>query len=289
MKSRLFLYLSSAAILCLACLATGIAMFVRPPSEAAGPRVVEDVEKTGQLRFLVSECTVACRAAILLTAESPQSEYNSIRAKLRTLSDSSQRLQTAIEGTNETWIPVDEAALLLEDAAQVLSITLSKIPTVPVPEQVSVAAHVLVTDVDKVGLTPESKLLIENQLQRLEEQSREVRANVEQSVLMASRAKESIIGFETKYVLLTIILFSSCISLLTTYRASVTLSVPPGKALESQLKLKARLHPTQAIEGCYDQSRRILQVADEIFTKSKLLQTRLRSSPNATAPGESDG
>lgn len=257
---------------------TGICIAIRPPSETNGPQVVAAVEATGRIGLLVDQCASGCRSAIQLDSTNSQEEYDRARAWLVALNLSVKELLVEAPDAGGSWIPVEEAASLLERTGDAVTATLKLIPNGPLSEEQKVTADVLETDPNLVGITKESQTAVTEQFKILEADALQLRAKVERAVLMTSLARETISGFEIKYVLLFLLILSVIVACLTIRRAVMVLDIPPEQALESKIKLDARLNSSNAIEECYKHSRRLLQIADELFTRSKLLKHKIDST-----------
>lgn len=262
-------------------MAAGLCLFIRVPTEASGPQVVAAVETTGRIRLLIEQVDAACRSAIRLDATSPQEDYDLARAWLKALEVAIQKEIQQIPEVGNTWIPVAEAVVLLEETDKLITLTLQRMPQQPVPEIAAAQVDVLEDDPDIVGITPEARAMIEAQLKQLGAQSVSLRGRVERAVLMKSLARDSLVGIEVKYLLLFLMVLSVVIAWLAIRRAVAVMSIPPEQALESKIKLHARSHPEAAVKSCYEQSRRLLQVADELYTRSKLSRTETAGTRTA--------
>jgi hypothetical protein len=259
-----------AALLALLVLGAGVTLLVQPPSESSGPRVVDAVELTGRIRLLIDEAASACLDAARLNEESLQTDYDAAHALLAALDQAAERLEEQASQAERTWVPVEEAVLLLEECREQIDFTRSRLPRQPVPVAESLTADPLETDPQQVGLTAEASAMITRQVRGMQEQSAALRQGVERAVLMTSLSREALWGFEVKYLLLILLCIATVAGAVTIRRAEQVLQVPPERALETHLKLLSRVQPKQAIEECYEHSRQMLQVADEIVTVSRL-------------------
>ena len=249
-------------------LAAVVRVLLRPPAATEGPRVVDDIDLTGQMRGVVFEAVQATGALATIGPETTSQEILRRRERVNAMVEGCRRLVQMLSESETSWIPVSEAQILLEHVADFGDYALQQTPTLQVAASEAAGAESTETNPDITGMTPETTRTLAVRGSQLLKESQELQQTVRQAALGAVFTRGTWLGFEAKDYLLGLVLISCVTGIAFVWRFRKLLDVPAFETVCNDLQLQAERHPQQAVDRCYNLSKTLLQLADRFLVRA---------------------
>jgi hypothetical protein len=255
-----------------ALLAAGLAVwaYVRPQAEAAPEVMADDIILIGQVQEIVDETAHGLRALEGINPEMPADQIVRHRNQMAGVVDAAGRLAARLESVRARWVPVAEASLLLQDCRSAGQDALARAPSGSVTARQAAAADPLDVHPDHVGMTLESRKILEARSTRITDAWEKTRGRVIQAIVQACSTRGTFLGFDGWDLLLGSLVLTVVAGAVTALSASAMLQTPPMQSIKLQLGRLARSSPSDALKQCHEQVYELMDVADSLCRGEKI-------------------
>ena len=236
--------------------------FLRQPEGTSEGAIFTDVALTGRVQQVVLDTVRAVRQTATLPPGAATDQIHQVRAQVGSAIASAERLEADLEVATSRWIPVSEASILLEGCRSLGASALKLAPTGDAP-QVQAPDDSLEDYPDIDGITPEASQILEAGATQLVEQAARLAGRVQQAIVSATYAQETLLGFGARDYLLATTILGSVIGIAMLSQACRRLRIPPERIEQMELDLIGRVDRRAAMRKCHDRVRSLMEMAEQ--------------------------
>lgn len=237
-------------------------IFVRAPESTSEGAIFGDVELTGRARQVALDTVRAVRQLAAIPPDATADQIQHARAQVNFAITAAERLESDLQTTKSRWIPVAEAAVLLEACRKLGALGLKLAPTGN-PPSVELPEDSLASQPDLDGVTPEAAQTLEAGAGQLLDQSDRLAHRVQQAIVGATFAQGTILGFGARDLLLATTVLAALTGIVVLAHACRRLSIPAAKVEQMELELMGRVDRRAAMQKCHDRVRGLMEMAEQ--------------------------